>query len=246
MKHCSGPIHPPGGADLPVEMFSPSAARKQNGYCRPCIAAYSKISNGRRDAAIKAGDPKALASQAKSIAKRTAKIKAALAAGDPVVIAQRRAIGRRQAVKVKAALAAGDLHQRGIKVRTAEKRLANLFGLSFIELIMLRAIQKDRCAISGLMETNQHKDGTRWRLPLDHNHETNKARGLLVHNINVALGLFRENRRWLQYASVYLLASEEEPNDPTAGYRRVQLARALDSALQIKSLGQGEQEHGNS
>jgi hypothetical protein len=65
--------------------------------------------------------------------------------------------------------------------------------------------QSGICAISGLPS-----DGK--MLAVDHNHVTGSVRQLLHNDINVALGLFRENPEWLRRAADYI---EKWRNDET-------------------------------
>jgi protein-arginine kinase activator protein McsA len=55
------------------------------------------------------------------------------------------------------------------------------------------------CAICGT-----DNPGGRGQFHADHNHSTNKPRGVLCHNCNVALGNFKDNPELLQKAIVYL------------------------------------------
>ena len=56
--------------------------------------------------------------------------------------------------------------------------------------------QNNACAIC--------KDGDK-KLVVDHCHSTGKVRGLLCHNCNVALGMFKDNQEILDRAKEYLL-----------------------------------------
>lgn len=46
-------------------------------------------------------------------------------------------------------------------------------------------------------------------LVVDHDHKTNKIRGILCNRCNKGLGLFRDNPDFLEYARIYLLASQD-------------------------------------
>jgi len=48
-------------------------------------------------------------------------------------------------------------------------------------------------------------------LVVDHDHKTNKIRGILCNLCNKGLGLFRDNPDFLEYARIYLLASRDDP-----------------------------------
>ena len=63
------------------------------------------------------------------------------------------------------------------------------------------------CAICFKKETIKHQSGTIRRLSIDHNHKTNKVRGLLCGNCNAGLGFFQDNPTLLRRAIKYL---EEE------------------------------------
>ena len=64
--------------------------------------------------------------------------------------------------------------------------------------------QKGSCAICGL-----HQSKMRRRIAIDHNHETNKIRGLLCDNCNRCLGLLKDSKEVLQSAIEYLMKHEK-------------------------------------
>ena len=48
-------------------------------------------------------------------------------------------------------------------------------------------------------------------LVVDHDHKNNKIRGILCNRCNKGLGLFRDSPDLLEYARIYLLAANDEP-----------------------------------
>lgn len=48
-------------------------------------------------------------------------------------------------------------------------------------------------------------------LVVDHDHKTNQIRGMLCNRCNKGLGLFRDNPDFLEYARIYLLAAQNNP-----------------------------------
>lgn len=69
------------------------------------------------------------------------------------------------------------------------------YGLSEKQFQEILNNQKKLCKIC-------HKPLTKYCL--DHNHETNKIRGILCHNCNLGLGLFKDNINFLNNAIIYL------------------------------------------
>jgi len=57
--------------------------------------------------------------------------------------------------------------------------------------------QKNRCAICGKKEAKR-------AISIDHNHKTKKVRGLLCHQCNIGLGMFRDSPSLLKKAIKYL------------------------------------------
>lgn len=82
--------------------------------------------------------------------------------------------------------------QEVYKWRIYERR----FGLTKTEFENLLKSQAGRCAICG--------DVPEKALHLDHNHQTNKIRGLLCSKCNTALGLLNDNPDTVEAAAVYL------------------------------------------
>lgn len=70
------------------------------------------------------------------------------------------------------------------------------YGLSLDEYISMFAAQNNQCAICK----------QEVRLCVDHDHETDKVRGLLCFKCNAALGLFNDSVDVLSRASDYLKA----------------------------------------
>jgi hypothetical protein len=52
--------------------------------------------------------------------------------------------------------------------------------------------------------------GNEEELVVDHSHSTNKIRGMLCNHCNRGLGHFKDNPDLLEYARIYLLASEDK------------------------------------
>lgn len=59
-----------------------------------------------------------------------------------------------------------------------------------------------KCVISGVKFTDVNVPH------VDHNHDSGKVRGLLHRDINLALGLFKDNIEWLKKAIKYLEANK--------------------------------------
>lgn len=81
--------------------------------------------------------------------------------------------------------------------------LKNEYGLSKNEYDALKVTQDNKCAIcggEGFLMRKHH-----WsKLVVDHDHKTGVVRGLLCHNCNRALGLFKDNPKTLKNAALYL------------------------------------------
>ena len=84
-----------------------------------------------------------------------------------------------------------------------EIRLKKRFGLSVQDYEHLFTGQNGCCAICGNPETLISAGGLQ-RLAVDHDHRTNKVRGLLCYRCNSALGLFQDSESILEQALLYL------------------------------------------
>lgn len=78
-----------------------------------------------------------------------------------------------------------------------EYLLANRYGLSLDEYLVLRDSQGNACAICG-------KNAGEKRLAVDHCHDTGRVRGLLCNNCNAALGMMGDDPELLRLAADYL------------------------------------------
>jgi hypothetical protein len=71
------------------------------------------------------------------------------------------------------------------------------YGITLQEYDLLFTSQNGVCAICGNEQTNK-------RLSVDHNHETGEVRGLLCSKCNHAIGLFKDNIKYMANAIAYL------------------------------------------
>lgn len=91
------------------------------------------------------------------------------------------------------------------KPRKKELDIKKLYGLTIQEYNDLLTKQNNKCEIC-----HKEFDPTQPRsICIDHNHTTNKVRGLLCLHCNFTIGLAKENKRILQNAIEYLKAGEE-------------------------------------
>jgi hypothetical protein len=79
---------------------------------------------------------------------------------------------------------------------TREKKLLYRYGLTKEVFDVMIEKQEGACAICLVVPEK--------RLHVDHCHTTNKVRGLLCSNCNMALGLFKDNTKTLERAIKYL------------------------------------------
>lgn len=97
--------------------------------------------------------------------------------------------------------------EKGRKNYSPEKRRAYLlkskYGMSLQDYEIIYKAQKGKCAICGNPEPkliNPKKD----RLVVDHNHKTDKVRGLLCSSCNVVLGYVQDDIELLTKMIAYL------------------------------------------
>jgi len=86
-----------------------------------------------------------------------------------------------------------------------DNRLRRDYGISYHEYLTLLVDQGQTCAICGGegFSMHLHKEDA-VKLVVDHCHDTGKVRGLLCHNCNRALGLFKDDINNLKEAISYL------------------------------------------
>lgn len=77
-------------------------------------------------------------------------------------------------------------------------RLKRQYGMTFEKYDEMLSAQNNVCAICGNNETENKK------FAIDHDHVTNKIRGLLCHKCNRGLGSFKDDIQILQNAVNYL------------------------------------------
>lgn len=79
------------------------------------------------------------------------------------------------------------------------EKLKYTYGITIDDYNNMLKSQKECCAICGT-----HKDDLKTILGVDHNHQTNKVRGLLCSKCNIALGGFHDDPILLMKAIKYL------------------------------------------
>jgi hypothetical protein len=83
-----------------------------------------------------------------------------------------------------------------IDCRQSQRQITNISTFEYAKLLVE---QNNACAICGVEATELKRE-----LSVDHNHETNKIRGLLCHHCNIGLGNFRDSTTLLSVAIEYL------------------------------------------
>jgi glycosyltransferase involved in cell wall biosynthesis len=86
-----------------------------------------------------------------------------------------------------------------------DKDYQRTYGITLDDYNKMFNNQKGKCAICRMPETAQRKDKAGpLRLAVDHNHKTNKVRGLLCMKCNVVLGYFEKHQSDITKVSKYL------------------------------------------
>lgn len=89
--------------------------------------------------------------------------------------------------------------------RSRETYLKRYYGLSEAELEAMNEAQDGKCKICGKAESGRTERG---RLYIDHCHTTGRVRGLLCHQCNAGLGMFKDNVEFLLAAVEYLKSTK--------------------------------------
>lgn len=94
------------------------------------------------------------------------------------------------------------------------------YGITLEEWKQILERQGNACAICGDRKA---------KLVIDHSHKTNKVRGLLCNQCNTGLGCFKDNRRSLRNAELYLLGlydtvSQDDPEPLSIGDAKTECA----------------------
>ena len=85
-----------------------------------------------------------------------------------------------------------------------DSKLHRKFGLTVKQYELMLKSQNGVCAICNQPETRKHKNDKIQPLSIDHNHKTNKVRGLLCTRCNSAIGYFKDDPELLEKAALYL------------------------------------------
>jgi len=82
--------------------------------------------------------------------------------------------------------------------------LKRSYGISLVEYEAMLQAQGGKCAICRGAERTRDKDGGPRRMPVDHDHNTGKVRGLICTHCNRALGMFQDSADILRAAIEYV------------------------------------------
>lgn len=85
-------------------------------------------------------------------------------------------------------------------VSARKSSLKRNYGITPLDYERMYLKQAGACAIC----KRQNLDGLKKRLHVDHDHKTDKVRGLLCSNCNMALGAFQDSIEIMHYAEEYL------------------------------------------
>jgi len=96
------------------------------------------------------------------------------------------------------------------KRQHAHNALMSKYGIAIGEYESLLAAQNGLCAICKKPETRQ-RNGTVYRLHVDHDHNTGAVRSLLCHHCNAGLGHFMEDPAIMRVALLYIEGIQRQP-----------------------------------
>jgi hypothetical protein len=82
-------------------------------------------------------------------------------------------------------------------------KLKKAYGITLDEYNKLLLKQKNKCSICEIDNNGKYRNKAR-AFAVDHCHNTNKIRGLLCSDCNIAIGLLKDNTKHLQSAINYL------------------------------------------
>jgi hypothetical protein len=82
-------------------------------------------------------------------------------------------------------------------------KLKKAYGITLDQYNKLLLKQNNKCCICEVDNNGKYKNKKR-AFAVDHCHKTNKIRGLLCSDCNIALGLLKDNTNYLQTAIKYL------------------------------------------
>ena len=82
-------------------------------------------------------------------------------------------------------------------------KLKKAYGITLDEYNKLLSKQKNKCSICEIDNNGKYRNKAR-AFAVDHCHNTNKIRGLLCSDCNIAIGLLKDNTKHLQSAINYL------------------------------------------
>lgn len=93
-----------------------------------------------------------------------------------------------------------------MKNRGRAYAIKSKYNISWQEYLELYEQQQGCCAICGRHESELK---LKRNLDIDHNHKTNKVRGLLCNKCNMGLGCFQDNTEVVLNAAAYLYDNKD-------------------------------------
>lgn len=96
-----------------------------------------------------------------------------------------------------------------------DKYIKSCYGIDAIDWLELYTKQNGKCAICGSKGFVMNKDRHKRLLVIDHCHSTGKVRGLLCHQCNQGIGMFKENLEFLKNAVKHVEGATTIPQGST-------------------------------
>lgn len=106
------------------------------------------------------------------------------------------------------------------KDKLANYELVKKYNITLEQYNQMLELQNNVCDICKKPETKRHKNGTLYRLAVDHNHDTGKVRGLLCWRCNTAMGSFEERNVPILNVEEYIEKHREKPAEILLGGER--------------------------